>query len=55
VIYSNFLLSGMADFAENFRLKMAVFLVNSTDARLKDRVRFNKNRDFNDFGNGESE
>jgi hypothetical protein len=45
----------MADFAENFGPKMAVFLANSTDARPKDRVRFNKNRDFDDFGNGESE
>jgi hypothetical protein len=52
VIYSDFLRSGIADSAENFRPKIAVFSANSTDAKLKGRVRFNKNRDFDDIGNG---
>jgi hypothetical protein len=30
------LLSGIADFVENFGLKIAIFLINSTDTRLKD-------------------
>ena len=40
------------DFAENLRPKMAVFSANSTDTKPKGRVRFNKNRDFDDIGNG---
>jgi hypothetical protein len=52
VTYSDFLVSGMADSAENLRPKMAVFSANSSDAKPKGRVRFNKNRDFDDIGNG---
>jgi hypothetical protein len=29
-----------------------MFSANSTNAKLKGRVRFNKNRDFDDIGNG---
>ena len=42
----------MVDSAENLRPKMAVFSANSTDAKPEGRVRFNKNRDFDDIGNG---
>jgi len=52
VTYSGFLVSGIADFAENLRPKMAIFSANSSNMKLKGRVRFNKNRDFNDIGNG---
>ena len=50
--YSGFLVSGIADFTENLRLKIAVFSANSSNAKPKGRVRFNKNRDFDDIGNG---
>jgi hypothetical protein len=55
VTYSDFLVSGMMDSAENFRPKIAVFSANSYDAKPERWVRFNKNRDFDDIGNGESE
>ena len=54
MIYSDFLSSGIADSAENLRPKIAVFSANSSNAKLKGRVRFNKNRDFDDIGKGES-
>ena len=50
--YSGFLVSGIADFAENLRPKIAVFSANSSDTKPKGQVRFNKNRDFDDIGNG---
>ena len=48
-------MSGIADSAENLRPKMAVFSANSTDAKPKGRVRFNKNRDFDDIRSGDVE
>ena len=53
MIYTDFLLSGMADFAENFCPKMAVFLVNSANARLMRWVQFNRINDFDEIGNGQ--
>ena len=55
MIYSDFLVSGIVDFAKNVRPKIAVFSANSSNTKLKGRVRFNKNRDFDDIGNRESE
>ena len=49
MIYSDFLVSGIVDFAKNVRPKIAVFSANSSDAKPKGRVRFNKNRDFDDI------
>jgi len=51
VTYSGFLVSDMADSVENLRPKMAVFSANSSNTKPKGRVRFNKNRDFDDIGN----
>jgi hypothetical protein len=53
VIYADFLLSGMADFAENFYPKMAVFLVNSANVKPIRWMQFNRINDFNEIGNGQ--
>ena len=51
MIYSDFLVSGIADSAKNLRLKIVMFSANSSNVKLKGRVRFNKNRDFNNIRN----